>query len=95
MDALEHIDGRDMIHMMYGSESIETFKALWEQDKDLEKWSQLLHSCCWELSYERVGGDEGYLENPPINTERIAYLEELITFLENAGVKAPNNAPKV
>ena len=36
MDALEHIDGRDMIHMMYGSESIETFKALLEQDKDPE-----------------------------------------------------------
>ena len=37
MDLLEHIDGRDMIHMMYGSESIETFKALLEQDKDPEK----------------------------------------------------------
>ena len=51
MDTREHTDGRDMIHIMYGSESIETFKALWEQDKDPEKWSQLLHSCYWELSY--------------------------------------------
>ena len=36
MDTREHIDGRDMIHMMYGSESIETFKPLLEQDKDPE-----------------------------------------------------------
>jgi len=35
-DTREHIDGRDMIHMMYGSESIETFKALLVQDKDPE-----------------------------------------------------------
>ena len=93
MDLLEHIDGRNMIHMMYGSESIETFKALWEQDKDLEKWSQLLHSCYWELSYTRAGGDQGYLDNPPINMERIKYLEELIGFLEEVGVRAVNDAP--
>ena len=36
MDTREHTDGRDMIHIMYGSESIETFEALWEQDKDPE-----------------------------------------------------------
>ena len=93
MDTQEHIDGRDMIHMMYGNESIETFKALWEQDKDPEKWSQLLHSCYWELSYTRAGGDEGYLDNPPINMERIKYLGELIGFLEEVGIRAVNDAP--
>ena len=93
MDTQEHINRRDMIHMMYGNESIETFKALWEQDEDLEKWSQLLHSCYWELSYTRAGGDEGYLENPPINVERIKYLEELIGFLEEVGIRAVNDAP--
>ena len=67
MGALEHLDRRDLVQMMYGSESIENFKDLWEQDKDPEKWSQLLHSCYWELSYTRAGGDEGYLDNPPIN----------------------------
>jgi hypothetical protein len=93
MDTQEHIDGRDMIHMMYGNECIETFKALWEQDKGLEKWSQLLHSCYWELSYTRAGGDEGYLDNPPINVERIKYLEELVAFLEGEGIRATHDAP--
>ena len=93
MDALEHLDGRDLVQMMYGSESIENFKALWAQDKDLEKWSQLLHSCYWELSYTRAGGDEGYLDNPPINVERIKYLEELVGFLKEVGIQAVNDAP--
>ena len=93
MDVLEHIDGRDMIDMMYGRESIETFKTLWEKEKDPEKWSELLHMCYWEVSYERVGGDEGYPDNPPINVERIKYLEELIGFLEEVGIRAVNDAP--
>ena len=93
MDVLEHHDGRDMIHMMYGSESIETFKTLWWKEKDPEKWSQLLHACYWELSYARAGGDEGYLDNPPINVERTKYLEELIVFLEEVGIQAINDAP--
>ena len=93
MDTQEHINRRNMIHMMYASESIETFKALWEQDKDPEKWNQLLHSCYWELSYTRAGGDEGYLDNPPINVERIKYLEELIGFLKEVGIQAVNDAP--
>jgi len=41
--------------------SIETFKALWENDKEPEKWSRLLHSCYWELSYERAGGVQDIL----------------------------------
>ena len=93
MNVLERRNGRDMIHMMYCSESIETLKALWEEDKDLEKWSQLLHACYWELSYTRAGGDEGYLDNPPINVERIKYLEELVAFLEGEGIRATNDAP--
>ena len=84
-----------LVDMMFRGSGIDSFKHLWDKDKDAKKWGTLLRLCYWELSYARVGGDEGYLENPPINTERIAYLEELITFLENAGVKAPNNAPKV
>ena len=93
MGALEHLDRRDLVQMMYGSESIENFKALWEQDKDLEKWSQLLHSCYWELSYTCAGGDEGYLDNPPINVGRIKYLEVLIGFLKEVDIQAVNDAP--
>ena len=82
-----------MIHMMYGSESIETFKTLWEKDKDLKKWSELLHACYWELSYERAGGDVGYLADPPIAMGKIEYLEELIGFLEGVGIQTVNDAP--
>lgn len=44
--------------------------------------------CYCEESYESVCGDEGYLDNPPINHERLAYLEKLIKFLEDNGIKA-------
>ncbi len=53
-----------------------------------------MHSCYWEQSYESVGSDEGYLDDPPINEKRLKYLEELIDFLEKAGVQAINDAPK-
>lgn len=95
MKTLEHFDEYDLIDMMFDSESIETFKSLWEKDKELEKWSELLHSCYWEESYESVGGDEGYLENPPINYKRLEYLKSLIAFLEGVGIRAENNAPKI
>ena len=65
------------------------------KDKDAKKWSELLHSCYWEQSYESVGGDEGYLDDPPINEKRLKYLEELITFLEESGVKAVNDSPGI
>ena len=42
--------------------------------------------CYCEESYESVGGDFGYMENPPINHERLAYLEKLIDFLESNGI---------
>ena len=51
------------------------------------EWGELLHMCYFEESYERVGGDEGYLPNPPINHERIAYLEKLISLLERHGIR--------
>ena len=93
MDIRESREDFDMIDLMYGSESIETFKALWVKDKERKKWSQLLRLCYWELSYVRAGGDEGYLDNPPINMERMKYLEELIAFLEGEGIHAINDAP--
>ncbi len=94
MDMKKDFNAHTLIDMMFGSESIDTFKSLWDKDKGLEKWSELLHMCYWEVSYERVGGDEGYLDNPPINVARIKYLEELIDFLEQSGVQAINNAPQ-
>ena len=93
MNMPENFDEHDLIDMMFDSESIGTFKSLWDKDKGLKKWSELLRMCYWELSYERVGGDSGYLDNPPINVARIRYLEELIDFLEKSGVKAINDAP--
>ena len=40
MKTLEHFDEYDLIDMMFDSESIETFKSLWEKNKELEKWSE-------------------------------------------------------
>lgn len=75
-----------LIYMMFDSVPIEKFIRLWDVEKDIKKWQQLLHMTCCEDSYESVGGDEGYLDNPPINHERIKYLEELIAFLESKGL---------
>ena len=94
MDMQKTFDEHDLIDMMFDGESIDTFKSLWDKDKDAEKWSELLHMCYWEVSYERVGGDEGYLDNPPINVAKIKYLEELIKFLDELGVQAINDAPQ-
>ena len=94
MDMEKAFDEHDLIDMMFESTDIDTFKLLWGKDKDAKKWSKLLHSCYWEQSYESVGGDEGYLDDPPINEKRLKYLEELIDFLEKAGVRAINDAPK-
>lgn len=93
MDMQKAFDGYDLIDMMFDSEGLDTFKALWEKDKGLEKWSELLHMCYWEISYARAGGDEGYLDDPPINMERIKYLEELIGFLKEVGIQTVNDAP--
>ena len=95
MNIQENLTGDALIDMMFDSESIDTFKSLWDKDTGLEKWSELLRSCYWEHSYESVGGDEGYLDDPPINEKRLKYLEELITFLEESGVKAVNDSPGI
>ena len=88
-------DEHDLIDMMFESTDIDTFKLLWGKDPDAKNWSELLQSCYWEQSYESVGGDEGYLDDPPINEKRLKYLEELITFLEESGVKAVNDSPGI
>ena len=88
-------DEHDLIDMMFESTDIDTFKLLLDNDNDAKKWSELLHMCYWEQSYESVGGDEGYLDDPPINEKRLKYLEELITFLEESGVKAVNDSPGI
>lgn len=88
-----NFDQDDLICMMLSSENINTFKTLLKNDDDLNKWSELLNMCYWERSYESVGGDEGYRKNPPINTKRLHYLEELISFLEHSGIEAENDAP--
>jgi len=95
MDMQKAFDEHDLIDMMFESTDIDTFKLLWGKDKDVKKWSELLHSCYWEQSYESVGGDEGYLDDPPINEKRLKYLEELIDFLEESGVKAVNDSPGI
>ena len=95
MDMQKAFDEHDLIDMMFESTDIDTFKLLWGKDNDVKKWSELLHSCYWEQSYESVGGDEGYLDDPPINEKRLKYLEELITFLEESGVKAVNDSPGI
>ena len=84
-----------LIDMMFESTDIDAFKSLWDKNKDAKKWSELLHMCYWERSYESVGGDEGYLDDPPINEERIKYLDALIKFLEESGVKAENDSPGI
>ena len=95
MNILENFDGHDLIDMMFESTDIDAFKLLWSKDKDAKKWSELLSSCYWEQSYESVDGDEGYLDDPPINEKRLKFLEELITFLEESGVKAVNDSPGI
>ena len=93
MDMQKAFDEHDLIDMMFESIDINIFKLLWYKDKDAKKWSRLLHSCYCEQSYESVGGDEGCLDDPPINEERLKYLEKLIKFLEESGIKAENDSP--
>ena len=88
-------DEYTLIDMMFDSECVDKFKSLWDENKDAEKWGHLLRMCYWEISYAHVGGDEGYLDNPPINVGRIKYLEELIDFLEKLGIQAIDDAPQV
>ena len=74
--------------MMFDREPIEEFEQLFINNKDEHDWEELLHMCYIERRYLSVGGDEGYLENPPIDEEGIAYLKSLIAFLEANNIKA-------
>lgn len=76
----------DLLTMMFGSEPMENFKKRLESGEDSD-WGFLLHMCYMERSYESVGGDNGFMEKPPINFKRIEYLDELIEFLEHNGIK--------
>lgn len=87
MDIQKDFDAYTLISMMFKNASIDSFKQLWEMDKDAKKWGYLLNMTYCEDSYESVGGDHGYEENPPINLERVKYLEELIVFLEGLGIE--------
>ena len=76
-----------LIDMMFEGKPIEAFERIMKSEGTQLEWGALLHMCYCEESYERVGGDEGYKENPPINKKRIAYLSDLIAFLESNGIK--------
>lgn len=76
----------DLIMMLFKNEPIETFEKLLNEDNAKLEWGYLLHMCYCEESYESVGGDFGYMENPPINHERLNYLEKLINILESKGI---------
>ena len=80
------MDEYKLIDMLFDRCPIEEFYQLWESQEELD-WSGLLHMCYCEESYERVGGDEGNMQNSPINHERIAYLNNLIALLESCGIK--------
>ncbi|MBQ6907369.1 MAG: hypothetical protein IJQ28_03230 [Clostridia bacterium] len=88
------ITEQDLIFMMFHSKPISDFERIFKDGENTQVWEELLHMCYWEFSYESVGGDKGYLENPPINSKRLEYLENLIKFLEMKGIKAENTAPK-
>ena len=76
----------DLVMMMFENEPIEAFEKLLDKDIPKSEWGYLLHMCYIEESYESVGGDDGYMENPSINYKRLAYLEKLIAFLESKGI---------
>ena len=76
-----------VIDMMFASEPIEKFEKLLNEGNSELDWGSLLHMCYCEESYESVGGDDGYMENPPIKYERLEYLGKLIEFLESKGIK--------
>ncbi|MBQ6929789.1 MAG: hypothetical protein IJN27_05775 [Oscillospiraceae bacterium] len=76
-----------LVDMMFDNEPIEKFEELLKSGVVGPEWGELLHLCYCEESYEDIGGDEGYLENPPIDNERLDYLKKLIALLESYGIK--------
>ena len=84
------MDTGDLMDMMFDNKPIEDFEKLLKSGDTVFDWGQLLHMCYMEQSYERVGGDFGDEENPPINHERLAYLAILIDYLKSNGIKESN-----
>ena len=80
------MDNMTLIDMMFDSKPIEKFEELLKSGTQGYEWGELLHMCYCEESYESVGGDEGYMLNPSINHERLAYLNQLIALLESHGI---------
>ncbi len=77
----------DLVFMMLKSEPLEIFENLLKEEKTELEWDKLLDMCYCEERYESIGGDLGNEENPPINYERLAYLEKLIALLEQNGIE--------
>jgi len=77
-----------LIRMMFEGRPPEEFERLLKHGSIELEWGQLLHMCYLEESYERIGGDSGYTDAPPINHERLSYLEALIAFWEQNGITA-------
>ncbi len=76
----------DLVFMMLKSEPLEIFENLLKEGNSELEWDKLLDMCYCEERYESVGGDLGNEENPPINYERLAYLERLIALLKQNGI---------
>lgn len=81
------MDGYRLTDMMFAGKPIEEFERIMRTEDSGLDWGTLLSLCYTERSYQRVGGDEGYKKNPPINKKRIAYLSDLIAFLEANGIE--------
>ena len=81
----------DLVGMINEGRPIKEFEALLHAGNTEPGWGYLLHFSRLEKSYEEAGGDFGDEENPPINREKIEYLEKLIAFLEQNGIKEVSN----
>ncbi len=82
----------DLVEMMFDGEPIETFEKLLKAGENFLGWDELLRMCYCEESYESIGGDFGDEDDPSMNHERVAYLERLIAFLEQNGVRTKNTS---
>ena len=80
-------DTYTLIDMLFDRCPLQDFEKLLKSGDKMLDWGELLHMCYCEESYASVGGDEGYLENSPVDFKYLAYLEKLIAFLEENGIK--------
>lgn len=76
----------ELSSMMLDSYPLNKFFPLIDRCEDTDALFKLLDFTLMELCYELVGGDHSFMEKPPINQERIAYLEELSQYLQAKGV---------